>query len=78
MCAIPRCGGKTEDTTWCRAVSYTHLDVYKRQAYTHHALNIGKEDLAINAFIYEALASTLDDSLSDFLTSWRYNTVCSK
>ncbi|WP_053956342.1 hydroxylamine reductase [Inediibacterium massiliense] len=33
-------------------------------AYTHHALNIGKEDLAINAFIYEALASTLDDSLS--------------
>ena len=33
-------------------------------AYTHHALNIGKEDIAINAFIYEALASTLDDSLS--------------
>lgn len=33
-------------------------------AYTHHALNIGKEDFAINAFIYEALASTLDDSLS--------------
>jgi hydroxylamine reductase len=33
-------------------------------AYTHHALNIGKEDLAINAFIYEALASTLGDSLS--------------
>lgn len=33
-------------------------------AYTHHALNIGKEDLAINTFIYEALASTLDDSLS--------------
>ena len=33
-------------------------------AYTDHALNIGKEDLAINAFIYEALASTLDDSLS--------------
>lgn len=33
-------------------------------AYTHHALNIGKEDLAINAFVYEALASTLDDSLS--------------
>ncbi len=33
-------------------------------AYTHHALNIGKEDIAINSFIYEALASTLDDSLS--------------
>ncbi|WP_304509462.1 hydroxylamine reductase [Anaerotignum sp.] len=33
-------------------------------AYTHHALNIGKEDLDIYAFIYEALASTLDDSLS--------------
>lgn len=33
-------------------------------AYTHHALNIGKEDLTINAFIYEALASTLDGSLS--------------
>ena len=33
-------------------------------AYTHHALNIGIEDLAINAFVYEALASTLDDSLS--------------
>ncbi len=28
-------------------------------AYTHHALNISKEDLAISAFIYEALASTL-------------------
>ena len=33
-------------------------------AYTDHALNIGKEDLAINAFIYEVLASTLDESLS--------------
>lgn len=33
-------------------------------AYTHHALNIGKENTAINAFIYEALAATLDDSLS--------------
>lgn len=33
-------------------------------AYTHHALNIGKEDLAISVFIYEALASTLDNSLS--------------
>lgn len=33
-------------------------------AYTHHALNIGKEDLDISAFIYEALASTLDNSLS--------------
>jgi hydroxylamine reductase len=33
-------------------------------AYTEHALNIGKEDLSIYAFIYEALAATLDDSLS--------------
>lgn len=33
-------------------------------AYTHHALNIGKENIEIYGFIYEALASTLDDSLS--------------
>jgi len=33
-------------------------------AYTHHALNIGKENVEINAFIYEALAATLDNSLS--------------
>ena len=33
-------------------------------AYAEHAKNIGKEDLAISAFIYEALAATLDDSLS--------------
>lgn len=33
-------------------------------AYAEHAKNIGKEDLAINEFIYEALAATLDDSLS--------------
>src|SRR5574344_2558532 len=33
-------------------------------AYAEHAKNIRKEDLAINAFIYEALAATLDDSLS--------------
>ena len=33
-------------------------------AYTHHALNIGKENVDINSFIYEALAATLDDSLS--------------
>ena len=33
-------------------------------AYTHHALNLGKENLDINAFIYEALYSTLDDTLS--------------
>ena len=32
-------------------------------AYTEHALNLGKEDVSINAFIYEALAATLDDSL---------------
>ncbi len=33
-------------------------------AYAEHAKNIGKEDLDINAFIYEALAATLDDSLT--------------
>lgn len=33
-------------------------------AYTHHALNLGKENTDINAFIYKALAATLDDSLS--------------
>lgn len=33
-------------------------------AYAEHALNIGKVDLDIYAFIYEALAATLDDTLS--------------
>ncbi len=33
-------------------------------AYTHHALNLGKENPDINAFIYKALAATLDDTLS--------------
>ena len=33
-------------------------------AYAEHAYNIGKEDPDIYAFIYEALALTLDDSLS--------------
>lgn len=33
-------------------------------AYTHHALNLGKEDDSIYTFIYEALAATLDDSLA--------------
>jgi hydroxylamine reductase len=33
-------------------------------AYAEHAKNIGKEELTINAFIYEALAATLDDSLT--------------
>ncbi|NLP17771.1 MAG: hydroxylamine reductase, partial [Firmicutes bacterium] len=33
-------------------------------AYAEHAKNIGKEDLDINNFIYEALAATLDDTLS--------------
>jgi hydroxylamine reductase len=32
-------------------------------AYAEHALNLGKEDLSVNAFIYEALAATLDDSM---------------
>lgn len=33
-------------------------------AYAEHAKNLGKEDTSINAFIYEALAATLDDSLT--------------
>ena len=33
-------------------------------AYTHHALNIGKENNEIYAFVYEALAATLDDTLT--------------
>jgi hydroxylamine reductase len=33
-------------------------------AYTHHALNIGKENKDIYAFVYEGLASTLNDGLS--------------
>jgi len=33
-------------------------------AYAEHAKNIGKEDLAISTFIYEALAATLDNSLA--------------
>lgn len=33
-------------------------------AYAEHAKNIGKENLEINDFIYEALAATLDDSLT--------------
>lgn len=32
-------------------------------AYTEHAHNLGKEDMSIYAFFYEALAATLDDSL---------------
>ncbi|TCK92761.1 hydroxylamine reductase [Natranaerovirga hydrolytica] len=33
-------------------------------AYTHHAFNIGKEKDELYAFVYEALAATLDDTLS--------------
>ena len=33
-------------------------------AYTEHAENIGKENIEINTFIFEALAATLDNSLS--------------
>ena len=33
-------------------------------AYTHHALNLGKEDIDLYAFTYEAMAATLDDSLT--------------
>jgi hydroxylamine reductase len=33
-------------------------------AYTHHALNLGKENVEIYSFIYEALAATLDNTLT--------------
>jgi hydroxylamine reductase len=33
-------------------------------AYAHHALNIGKENNELYAFVYEALAATLDDGLT--------------
>lgn len=33
-------------------------------AYTHHALNLGKEDASIYAFVYEALDATLNDGLN--------------
>lgn len=33
-------------------------------AYAEHAGNLGKTDSAVNAFVYEALAATLDDSLT--------------
>ncbi len=33
-------------------------------AYTEHAVNAGKENVLIYAFIYEALSATLDDSLA--------------
>src|SRR5690606_14372704 len=33
-------------------------------AYAEHAKNIGKEDPEVSNFIYEALAATLDDSLT--------------
>lgn len=33
-------------------------------AYAEHAENIGKKNLEINQFVYEALAATLDDSLT--------------
>jgi hydroxylamine reductase len=33
-------------------------------AYTHHALNLGKEDTDLYAFLYEAMAATLDDNLT--------------
>ncbi len=33
-------------------------------AYTHHAFNIGKENVELYQFIYEALAATLNDALT--------------
>jgi len=33
-------------------------------AYVHHALNLGKEDFDLYKFVYEAMAATLDDTLT--------------
>jgi len=33
-------------------------------AYTHHALNLNKEDVALYAFVYESMAALLDDTLT--------------
>ena len=33
-------------------------------AYAHHALNLGKENLDVYAFVYEAMAGTVNDKLS--------------
>jgi hydroxylamine reductase len=33
-------------------------------AYAHHAANLGKENKEVNTFIFEALAKTMDDTLS--------------
>ncbi len=39
-------------------------------AYAEHARNLGVKDASISAFLYKALADTLDDSLSaDELTA---------
>ena len=44
-------------------------------AYAEHANNIGKEDKTINAFIYEALCATLDDTLSADALVWLMSVV---
>lgn len=41
-------------------------------AYAEHAKNIGKENLDINAFIYEMLTATLDDSHTAGLSVAQY------
>lgn len=38
-------------------------------AYAHHALNIGKEDLSIYGFMYEAMNATLNDHSADELVA---------
>lgn len=47
--------------------SLRELNIYGLKgmaAYAHHALNLGKENDEIYSYIYEALAATLNDSLS--------------
>ena len=52
---------ENEDIRSLREMMHMDLKVW---LYAEHAKNIGKENLEINGFIYEALEATLDDSLT--------------
>lgn len=54
-------GGEVEESADIRSLKQTITFGLKGMAaYAHHALNLGKEDMSIYAFIYKALAATLD------------------
>ncbi len=54
--------GETEDIRSLR--SLITFGIKGLAAYTHHALNLGKENDLLYEFIFEALAATLDDTLT--------------